>query len=113
MWKMSPPFYRCASCGYDFTVTATTLFDNTKLPLRLWFEAMWYVVNQKNGVSALGVQRVLGFGSYRTAWRWLHKLRRAMVRPGRDRLAGTVEVDEAYGGGERSGSEAAGPKVRG
>lgn len=108
VWKMSPPFYRCASCGYDFTVTATTLFDNTKLPLRLWFEAMWYVVNQKNGVSALGVQRVLGFGSYRTAWRWLHKLRRAMVRPGRDRLAGTVEVDEAYVGGERSGKRGRG-----
>lgn len=105
---MRPPFYRCGGCGYDFTVTAATLFDNTKLPLRLWFEAMWYVVTQKNGVSALGVQRVLGFGSYRTAWRWLHKLRRAMVRPGRDRLSGTVEVDEAYVGGERSGKRGRG-----
>lgn len=105
---MTPPFYRCSRCGYDFTVTATTLFDNTKLPLRLWFEAMWYAVSQKNGVSALGVQRVLGFGSYRTAWCWLHKLRRAMVRPGRDRLSGTVEVDEAYVGGERSGKRGRG-----
>jgi len=103
VWRMTPPFYRCGNCGHDFTVTAGTLFANTKLPLRLWFEAMWYVVNQKNGVSALGVQRVLGLGSYLTAWRWLHKLRRAMVRPGRDRLSGTVEVDEAYIGGERSG----------
>jgi transposase-like protein len=108
VWKMTPPFYRCAPCGYDFTVTAGTLFDNTNLPLRLWFEAMWYVVNQKSGVSALGVQRVLGLGSYRTAWRWLHKLRRAMVRPGRDRLSGTVEVDEAYVGGERSGKRGRG-----
>jgi transposase-like protein len=108
VWEMAPPFYRCGRCGYDFTVTASTLFDNTKLPLRLWFEAMWHVVNQKNGVSALGVQRVLGFGSYRTAWRWLHKLRRAMERPGRDRLAGTVEVDEAYVGGERSGKRGRG-----
>ncbi len=105
---MTPPFYRCAGCGYDFTVTAATLFDNTKLPLRLWFEAMWYVVNQKNGVSALGVQRVLGLGSYRTAWRWLHKLRRAMVRPGRDRLSGSVEVDEVYWGGQRSGKRGRG-----
>ena len=103
VWRMTPPSYRCGSCGYDFTVTAGTLFANTKLPLRLWFETLWYVVNQKNGVSALGVQRVLGLGSYPTAWRWLHKLRRAMVRPGRDRLSGTVEVDEVYVGGERSG----------
>ena len=108
VWKMTPPGYRCARCGYDFTVTAGTLFDNTNLPLRLWFEAIWYVVNQKNGVSALGVQRVLGLGSYRTAWRWLHKLRRAMVRPGRDRLSGTVEVDETYVGGERSGKRGRG-----
>lgn len=108
VWEMRPPYYRCAGCGYDFTVTAGTLFDNTNLPLRLWFEALWYVVNQKNGVSALGVQRVLGLGSYRTAWRWLHKLRRAMVRPGRDRLSGTVEVDETYVGGERSGKRGRG-----
>ena len=107
-WKMKPPFYRCTRCGYDFTVTAGTLFDNTNLPLRLWFEAMWAVVNQKNGMSALGVQRILGLGSYRTAWRWLHKLRRAMVRPGRDRLAGTVEVDETYVGGEHSGKRGRG-----
>lgn len=60
---------------------------------------MWYVTNQKVGVSALGLQRCLGLGSYQTAWAWLHKLRRAMVRPGRDRLAGEVEVDETYVGG--------------
>jgi len=105
---MKPPFYRCARCGYDFTVTVDTLFTDTHLPLSLWFEAMWYIVNQKNGASALGVQRVLGLGSYRTAWRWLHKLRRAMVRPGRDRLTGVVEVDEVYIGGERSGKRGRG-----
>jgi transposase-like protein len=105
---MKPPFYRCAACGYDFTVTAGTLFADTHLPLRLWFQAVWYIVNQKNGASALGVQRVLGLGSYRTAWRWLHKLRRAMVRPGRDRLAGTIEVDEIYVGGERAGKRGRG-----
>ena len=99
---MQAPFYRCAACRHDFTVTAGTLFGDTRLPLTLWFEAMWDVVNQKHGASALGVQRVLGV-SYPTAWRWLHKLRRAMVRPGRDRLTGTVEVDEVYIGGERPG----------
>jgi transposase-like protein len=108
VWAMKPPYYRCAACGHDFTVTAGTLFADTHLPLRLWFQAMWYVVNQKNGASALGVQRVLGLGSYRTAWRWLHKLRRAMVRPGRDRLSGTVEVDEVYIGGEKPGKRGRG-----
>ena len=68
-----------------------------------WFAAIWYVTNQKHGASALGLQRVLGLGSYQTAWTMLHKLRRAMVRPGRDRLAGDVEVDETYVGGEEPG----------
>jgi len=61
------------------------------------------MTNQKNGVSALGLQRALGLGSYQTAWCWLHKLRRAMVRPGRDRLSGTVEVDETYVGAAEEG----------
>jgi hypothetical protein len=69
----------------------------------LWFRAMWWVAAQKNGASALGLQRILGLKNYRTAWTWLHKLRRAMVRPGRDRLAGTVEVDETYLGGLEEG----------
>jgi len=107
VWTLPPPFYRCAGCGYDFTVTVGTLFTDTHLPLSLWFEAMWHVVQQKNGASALGVQRILGV-SYPTAWRWLHKLRRAMVRPGRDRLDGTVEVDEVYVGGERPGKRGRG-----
>src|SRR5258706_10214367 len=74
---------------------------------------MWHVVNQKSGASGLGVQRVLGLGSYRTAWRWLHKLRRAMVRPGRDRLSGTIEVDEIYIGGERTGKRGRGAGGKG
>jgi transposase-like protein len=108
VWSMTPPFYRCAHCGYDFTVTAGTLFADTHKPLRLWFEAIWYVTNQKSGASALGVQRVLGLGSYRTAWNWLHKLRRAMVRPARDRLSGLVEVDETFLGGSRPGKRGRG-----
>ena len=70
----------------------------------MWFRAMWYVTSQKSGGSALGLQRVLGLRSYQTAWAWLHKLRRAMVRPGRDRLTGWVEVDETYLGGLEEGA---------
>jgi transposase-like protein len=89
----------CGACRYHASVTAGTVFADTRKPLRLWFRAMWYVTSQKAGGSAIGLQRVLGLGSYPTAWTWLHKLRRAMVRPGRDRLCGEVEVDETFVGG--------------
>jgi len=93
----------CGSCRYQASVTAATIFQDTHTPLTLWFRAIWWVTSQKNGASAMGLQRVLGLGSYATAWTWLHKLRRAMVRPGRDRLRGRVEVDETYIGGLEEG----------
>ena len=93
----------CRGCRAQVSVTAGTVFQDSHLPLTVWFRAMWYVATQKNGASALGLQRVLGLGSYRSAWAMLHKLRRAMVRPGRDRLRGRVEVDETYWGGEEAG----------
>lgn len=86
----------CPACRHQATVTAGTIFDKTRTELRVWFAAIWYVTNQKHGVSALGLQRVLGIGSYETAWTILHRLRRAMVRPGRDLLQGFVEVDETF-----------------
>jgi transposase-like protein len=95
--------FRCHDCRHETSVMAGTIFQDTHMPLTVWFRAMWYVTSQKNGVSALGLQRVLGLGSYKTAWAMLHKLRRAMVRPGRDRLRGTVEVDETYWGGQEAG----------
>lgn len=95
--------WRCAACRREVSVIAGTIFQDSKLPLTLWFRAMWQVTSQKNGVSALGLQRALGLGSYKTAWAMLHKLRRAMVRPGRERLQGLVEVDETYWGGEEAG----------
>lgn len=107
-WEMGRGLYWCQNCGYQASVTAGTLFNDTHKSLRLWFEAMWYITNQKSGVSALGLQRVLGLGSYHTAWNWLHKLRRAMVRPGRDRLSGVIEVDEIVIGGERPGKRGRG-----
>jgi transposase-like protein len=107
-WKMRRGVLCCQECQQHVSITAGTLFADTHKPLRLWFEALWHVTNQKYGASALGMQRILGLGSYHTAWNWLHKLRRAMVRPGRDRLAGTVEVDEIFIGGERPGKRGRG-----
>ena len=95
--------WRCENCRRETSVMAGTIFQDSKLPLTIWFRALWQVTSQKNGISALGLQRVLGLGSYKNAWTLLHKLRRAMVRPGRERLQGVVEVDEAYWGGEESG----------
>lgn len=100
---MEGDLVKCHGCGYQASVTAGTIFHRSHLPLRTWFRAMWWVTNQKQGVSALGLQRLLGLGSYKTAWSCLHKLRRAMVRPGRDRLSGEIEVDETFVGGVEKG----------
>lgn len=102
-WQTSRGLWLCQGCRRHLSVTAGTVFQDTRLPLSLWFRAMWQVTNQKHGLSAMGLQRALGLGSYRTAWLVLHKLRQAMVRPGRDRLSGTVEVDETYWGTEEKG----------
>ena len=103
---MGRGLFLCRICKRQTSVISGTLFHKTHKPLRTWFFAMWFVTSQKHGASALGLQRVLGLGSYNTAWTWLHKLRRAMVRPGRDQLTGDIEIDETYVGG-------VGVKVRG
>jgi transposase-like protein len=102
-WRMADGRWSCSGCGRKVSVTAGTVFDRSRVPLQDWFAAAWYVTNQKHGVSALGLQRLLGLGSYQTAWTILQKLRTAMVRPGRDRLCGPVEVDETYVGGIAQG----------
>lgn len=102
-WTTTGGRLLCRVCRHETSLTAGTIFEGTRKPLRTWFLAMWFVTSQKNGVSALGLQRVLGLGSYETAWTWLHKFRRAMVRPGRDMLSGAVEVDETYVGGLEEG----------
>jgi transposase-like protein len=107
-WVTKRGRYKCRQCRQDVTVTAGTIFHGRHKPLRLWFRAMWHITSQKYGANALGLQRELGLGSYHTAWEWLHKLRHAMVRPGRDRLKGVVEVDETYWGGEHAGKRGRG-----
>jgi len=102
-WTTTRSLMMCRGCGYQASVTAGTLFHRTRLPLQNWFRAMWWMTNQKHKLSALGLQRQLGLGSYRTAWLWLKKLRRAMVLPGLDRLGGPVEVAKAYVGGVEAG----------
>ena len=91
--------WMCAGCGRQTSVTAGTIFHRSHTPLTTWFAAIWFVCASKNGVSATTLQQVLGFGSYETAWAWLHKLRRVMVRPERDLLTGVVELDETLVGG--------------
>jgi transposase-like protein len=103
VWWLRSGRGQCAGCGHQVSVTAGTIFQGTRTPLTIWFRAMWWMTSQKNGISALGLQRVLGLRSYQTAWVCLHKLRRAMVRPGRERLSGSVEVDETYLGGLEEG----------
>ena len=95
-WKATRGRLICRKCRHQGSVTAGTIFQDTRKPLKMWFRAVWHVTSQEHGASAVSLQQVLGLGSYVTAWTWLHKLRRAMVRPSRDRLCGVVEVDETY-----------------
>jgi transposase-like protein len=98
-------YLHCRQCGSEVSVTAGTIFEGTLMPLRTWFAAIWFVTSQKDGVSALGLKRVLGLGSYQIAWTWLHKLRSAMVRPDIEQLRGQIEVNETYIGGSATGGK--------
>lgn len=111
-WPTARGLLMCSSCGRQASVRAGTIFHRSRMPLKVWFAAMWFVCAQKTGVSALTLQNQFGFGSYETAWAWMHKLRRAMVLPGRDLLGGpgvTVEVDQTFIGGRKRGGNN-GPK---
>ena len=102
-WKKNKGRYECCDCHKETKVTTNTTFHKTTKPLMVWFHAIWWMVAQKNGVSAKGLQKILGLGSYQTAWTWLHKFRRLMVLSGRSKLHGTVEVDEVLVGGKNTG----------
>lgn len=103
-WRTARLQWVCAGCARRTSVTAGTIFHRSHTSLSTWFAAAWFVTSQKNGVSAVGLQHALGFGSYETAWAWMHKLRRAMVRPGRDLLTGEVELDGIFLGGRSTGN---------
>ncbi len=102
-WRLGDGRYECSGCKRRTSVTAGTIFDRTRTPLTVWFTACWLFATQKDGISAQSLQRSLEIGSYPTAWAMLHRLRSVLVRPGRDRLAGTVEVDETFIGGQEPG----------
>ncbi len=102
-WRLEDARFKCGTCGARTSVTAGTIFDRTRTPLTVWFMACWLFATQKDGVSALHLQRSLEIASYQTAWAMAHRLRSVLVRPGRDRLTGTVEVDETYIGGQEPG----------
>lgn len=113
-WRMGDGRWCCMACDSRTSVTAGTIFDRTRTPLTVWFTACWLFATAKDGVSAMNLKRVLDIGSYQTAWAMLHRLRSVLVRPGRDRLAGRVEVDETFIGGEEpglSGGRAKGKKA--
>jgi transposase-like protein len=95
--------YECAACRKQHSLLAGTIFEQTKTGLAKWFLAIYLVTSSKGGIAATELKRQLGLGSYQTAWTWLHKLRKAMLRPDRQPLAGRVEADETYIGGPRSG----------
>jgi len=113
-WRLDDARFKCAACGNRTSVTAGTIFDRTRTPLTVWFNACWLFASGKDGISALSLKRTLELGSYQTAWAMLHRLRSVLVRPDRERLTGRVEVDETFIGGEEpglSGGRAKGKKV--
>ncbi len=107
-WLNNRGIMVCKNCKDELSITSGTIFHRSKLPLTVIFRALWWMVAQKNGVSAVGLQRILGLGSYRTAWGWLHKFRRLMVFPGRNKLSGIIEIDETLVGGRKAGKRGRG-----
>ncbi len=111
-WRLGDGRFMCPGCGGRHSVTAGTIFDRTRTPLTVWFTACWLFAGSKAGVSALSLKRGLEIGSYQTAWAMLHRLRSVLVRPGRDRLSGLVQVDETYIGGVEPGLTGGVPVAR-
>lgn len=107
-WKSKNGVYVCKQCNYQLSLTAGTIFHKSRIELTILFRAMWYIVAQKNGVSALGLQKIMGLKRYETTWGWLHKFRSLMVLSGRKKLSGIVEIDETLVGGKRSGKRGRG-----
>ena len=92
--------FECAACGHQTSLTAGTLLEKTHKPLKMWFRAIFEISTRRTGISGKDLQRIMGFGSYKTAWSWLHKLRAAMVRSDSEPLGPFVQLDEALVGGK-------------
>jgi len=107
-WVTAKCLWHCTVCGRQQSPVEGTLLHRTRFPLKTWLDTAWHVCEQKNGMSALGLQRAMGFGSYHTAWEWLHRMRQAMVLPVRNKLNGEVEVDETFIGGVKPGKRGRG-----
>ena len=104
VWEERGGFlFECAECGHQTSLTSGTLLEKTRKPFKVWFRAIFEISSRRNGISAKDLQRIMGFGSYKTAWSWLHKLRRALVRPEREPLGQAVQIDEGFVGGTRGG----------
>jgi transposase-like protein/Zn ribbon nucleic-acid-binding protein len=95
--------FECAACGHQTSLTSGTLLQGTRKSFKTWFRAVFEISSRRNGISAKELQRIMGFGSYETAWTWLHKLRVALVRPEREPLSQRVQIDEGFVGGKRGG----------
>ena len=98
-WRSKRLYWICTGCEFQTSVLAGTIFQDTKLPINLWFQLIWWFMGQRSGASALSLQDNFGIGSYRTAWKILKKLRSTMAIVGREKLSGRVEVDEGFLGG--------------
>jgi len=107
-WRTDRGLWCCQGCQRQSSPTVGTVFEGSRKPLRLWFHVMWLLMAQKTGLSARNLCDTYGFGSYQTAWGWLQKLRSLMIRSGRERLCGRVEVDETYVGGQKAGTRGRG-----
>ena len=107
-WISKRQLYICTKCEHQHSLTAGTIMDSSKKPITYWFKAMWWFTTRKSGINAVNLKELLGFGSYATAWHWLHKLRRCTIRQDRSKLSGRVEVDEFFIGGKKSGKRGRG-----
>jgi transposase-like protein len=101
VWALSNgTTFECRECDHQTSLTAGTLLEKTRKPLKMWFRAVFEISTRRTGISAMDLMRIMGFGSYKTAWTWLHKLRAALVRPEREPLGPFVQMDEALVGGK-------------
>ena len=101
VWSERDGFlFECADCGHQTSLTSGTLLEKTRKPLKMWFRAVFEISTRRTGISAKDLQRIMGFGSYKTAWSWLHKLRAAMVHSDSEPLGPFVQIDEALVGGK-------------